>query len=268
MSIADKIRGLCDFNSIPVSKLETILGFSNGSLTKNNSDAMRSDRIRSIAEYFDVTPTYLMSEMKYCVCPVCAIAFNPLDAEDKESHKILHKNYLKLRERIGYLLNPSQAATKRTIAKSYLEDHDLPDEGKVFHYETLVQCDFAEHAYFNNFIVNTSYLDFMKEEIRERKYFDLISPSVIKNLTVKYNVDLSTDDLPITELFKTDETFMEYVTDMWDLPQELRIDVYKAIRHAKRDYADKEYFTNPYANKQHLVEYAKRMKVIPNEEKN
>lgn len=268
MPLIDKIRELCIRDGISVTKLEVALGYGNGSITKNPSHTLRSDRIQKIAEYFDVTPTYLLTDMKYCVCPICAVAFDPFDANDIEQHLVLHDNYIKLRDKMGYLLNPSQAATKRAIAKSYLEDQDLPDEGKVFHYETLVQCDFAEHAYFNNFIVNTSYLDFMKEEIRERKYFDLISPSVIKNLTVKYNVDLSTDGLPITELFKTDETFMEYVTDMWDLPQELRIDVYKAIRHAKRDYADKEYFTNPYANKQHLVEYAKRMKVIPNEENN
>ena len=249
MSLINKIRELCKFNNTTITELEKTLGYSNGSLVKSPAHTLRSDRIQEIANYFNVSPTYLLTEkMKYNICPVCAIAYNPLDEADIESHKALHENYLKLRNEIGYLLNPSQAATKRAVAKSHLEDNDIPDEGKVFHYETLVQCDFAEYAYMNNFTVEVSYSDFMKNEIREHKYFELISQPVIKNLTVKYNVELSNDDTPLIELFQNDKVFMANITDLWDLPQELRNDVYKAIRHAKRDYADREYFTNPYAN--------------------
>lgn len=249
MSTGRKIEDLCIRNGIKISKLESDLNFSRGSLTKNDPNAMRSDRIRMIAEYFDVTPTYLLtSEMKYCVCPVCAVAYDPLLATDLEQHDRLHNNYLKLREKIGYLLNPSQAATKRAIAKSYLEEPDLPDDGKLFHYETLVQCDFAEHAYFNDFIIDISYSDFIKDEIKSKKYFELLNQSVIKNILSKYNVDPDDGNTPMIDLFQTDKTFMANITDLWDLPQQLRNDVYKAIRHAKRDYADKEYYTNPYAN--------------------
>ena len=246
--IATKIKALCDFNKVPISKLETTLGFSNGSLTKNNPNAMRSDRIRMIADYFNVTPTYLMTDMVYCVCPVCAVAFDPLKQDDIEAHERLHENYTKLREKIGYLLNPTEAASKRVVAKNFLENTDLPDDGKVFHYETLIRCDFADYAFSNDFIIETSYYDFAKEELRLRKYFELLNSSVIKNLTSKYNVKPDEEEVPLIELFQKDEVFMSNITDLWDLPQDLRLDVYKAIRHAKRDYADKEYFTNPYAD--------------------
>lgn len=242
-----KIKGLCEKRKIPISKLESDLGFGNGSLTKNNPGAIKNSRIREIADYFGVTPTYLMTDMVFCVCPVCATAFDPLEDESISAHETLHENYIKLREKIGYLLNPTQAATKRIVAKSYLEDN-LPDEGKVFHYETMVQCDFADYAYLNDFIVEMSYSDFIKQEIRERKYFELISKAVAKNIMAKYNVDPDEEDAPLIDLFQKDKVFMQYITDLWDLPEELRIDVYKAIRHAKRDYADKEYFTNPYAS--------------------
>ena len=245
MPLIEKIRNLCRFNGTSVTKLEVELGYGNGSITKNTT--IRSDRVRKIAEYFKVTPTYLMTDMKFCVCPVCATAFNPLEDESIAAHETLHENYIKLREKIGYLLNPTQAATKRIVAKSYLEDN-LPDEGKVFHYETMVQCDFADYAYLNDFIVEMSYSDFIKQEIRERKYFELISKAVAKNIMAKYNVDPDEEDTPLIDLFQKDKVFMQYITDLWDLPEELRIDVYKSIRHAKRDYADKEYFTNPYAS--------------------
>lgn len=249
MPLIDKIRDLCARDGLSITKLEVALGYGNGSITKSSTHTLRSDRIQKIAEYFNVTPTYLLtSEMKYCVCPVCAVAYDPLLATDLEQHKRLHKNYLRLREKIGYLLNPSQAATKRAIAKNYLEDPELPDDGKLFHYETLVQCDFAEHAYFNDFIIDVSYADFIRDEIKHKKYFELLNSSVIKNITSKYNVDPDEESTPLIELFQNDKEFMSNITDLWDLPQPLRYDVYKAIRHAKRDYADKEYYTNPYAN--------------------
>ena len=250
MPLISKIRELCIFHDTSITKLEVALGFGNGSITKSANHTLRSDRVREIADYFGVTPTYLMSDMVYCVCPVCGIAFDPLDKDgySLETHKRLHENYIHLREKIGYLLNPTQAAAKREVAKSCLEIKDMQDDGKVFHYETMVQCDFSEYAYFNNFIVDISYSDFIKKEIRERKYFDLLPQSVIKNITVKYNVDPDSEDTPLIDLFQKDKEFMSNITDLWDLPKELRIDVYKAIRHAKRDYADKEYYTNPYAN--------------------
>lgn len=262
MDTMEKIKALCDRDDIPISKLESSLGFSNGSLMKNNPNTMRSDRIQKIAEYFFVTPTYLLTKnMKFCVCPTCAVAYDPLDFGDIDQHHRLHNNYVKLREKMGFLLNPSQAATKRAIAKSFLKESDLSDEGKMFHYETLVQCDFAEHAYFNDFVIETSYNDFIKTELREKKYFELLNPNVIKNLTLRYDVDTTEKPDTLIDLFQKDKEFMANITDLWDLPQELRIDVYKAIRHAKRDYADKEYYTNPYANHgQDFIVYPKEMK--------
>ena len=248
MSTAKKIRALCEYNNVPVSKLEQILGFSNGSLRKNNQNSMRADRIRDIATYFGVTPTYIMTDMTFCVCPVCSVAFNPLDESTIETHKQLHENYVNLRSKIGYLLNPTQAATKRIIAENSLGDADVPDDGKVFHYETMVQCDFAEYAYFNNFKVDISYSDFIKDEIQSKKYFELIPESVIKNLIVKYNVSPSEKSHSVIDMYQSDKEFMSNISDLWDLPQDLRHDVYKSIRHAKRDYADREYYTNPYAN--------------------
>ena len=246
MPLINKIRGLCRFNGTSVTKLEVALGFGNGSITKNTT--IRSDRVNKIAEYFGVTPTYLMTDMKYCVCPICAIAFNPLDNDDIDQHQRLHNNYVRLRDKIGYLLNPTQAASKRAVAKEHLEDPNLPDDGKIFHYETIIQCDFAEYAYFNDFIIEDTYSDFIASEIRAMKYFELLTDSVKKNIISKYNVSPDQEEVPLMTLYQQDKEFMRNISDLWDLPKQLRYDVYKAIRHAKRDYADKEYFTNPYAN--------------------
>lgn len=249
MSLMSKIRALCDHNGISVTKLEDILGYTHGAIIRNTADSMKSEKVRTIANYFDVTPTYLLTDMKYCVCPTCGAAYIPTEKADLETHNMIHSNYLALREKNGYLLNPSQAATKRVVAESFIEDSEIPDEGKVFHYETMVQCDYAEYAFSQNFVVEIAYADYVKQAIKAKKYFDLIPQSVINNLSVKYNVNPTEDsETPLIDLFQKDKEFMSNITDLWDLPKPLRYDVYKAIRHAKRDYADKEYYTNPYAN--------------------
>lgn len=250
MALIKKIGDLCEYNGLTITKLESVLGYGHGSIPKTSPGNLRSDRVREIADYFCVTPTYLMTDMKFCVCPVCGTAYDPLDKEgySKENHQKLHENYLKLRDKIGYLMNPTEASAKREVAKSCLELKDEPDDGKVFHYETMIQCDFAEYAYANDFLIETSYPDFIKQQLRMKKYFELLPNAVIKNVTSKYDIDPDSEDTPLIDLFQTDKEFMSNITDLWDLPQALRLDVYKAIRHAKRDYADKEYYTNPYAN--------------------
>lgn len=59
MNTTDIIRELCAKNGISVTELEKKLGFSNGSLTKNNY--LRSDRLKTVADYFNVTMEYLMT---------------------------------------------------------------------------------------------------------------------------------------------------------------------------------------------------------------
>lgn len=59
MNTSDIIRDLCSKKGISVTELEKELGFSNGSLTKNNY--IRSDRLQILSNYFNVSMEYLMT---------------------------------------------------------------------------------------------------------------------------------------------------------------------------------------------------------------
>lgn len=61
MNITDRIRELCKNNGISVTKLEEILHFGNGSLTKSTTKAIGSDRVLAIADYFNVSAEYLLT---------------------------------------------------------------------------------------------------------------------------------------------------------------------------------------------------------------
>ena len=59
MTTTEVIRLLCAKRNKSVTEVEKVLGYSNGSLTKNNY--LRSDRLQAIADYFGVTMEYLMT---------------------------------------------------------------------------------------------------------------------------------------------------------------------------------------------------------------
>lgn len=56
MSMLELIKNLCEIKGISIHKLETDLGFSNGSITKSN--ALAFERVVAIAKYFGVPLDY------------------------------------------------------------------------------------------------------------------------------------------------------------------------------------------------------------------
>lgn len=61
MDTVDRIRALCQKNGMSITKLEVALGYGNGSISKAGTNAMRSDRLMAIANFFGVTMEYLMT---------------------------------------------------------------------------------------------------------------------------------------------------------------------------------------------------------------
>ena len=60
MTTLEKIRKLCADNNVCMTKLETSLGFGNGSISKPKN--ILSDRLYAIAKYFGVSMEYLIDE--------------------------------------------------------------------------------------------------------------------------------------------------------------------------------------------------------------
>lgn len=62
MKAYEVIKSLCDSRGIPVTVLEAKLGFSRGSIGKmKNAQDAKSDRIKIIADYFGVSPEYILT---------------------------------------------------------------------------------------------------------------------------------------------------------------------------------------------------------------
>jgi len=60
MEIFDIIKKLCDEQNVKISALERDLNFSRGSIYKMAESAPSSDKLRKLADYFNVSADYLL----------------------------------------------------------------------------------------------------------------------------------------------------------------------------------------------------------------
>lgn len=61
MNTVDRIKELCKERHVAVSKMEKDLRFANGYIAQLRSGNIRADRLTAIAEYFNVSPGYLLT---------------------------------------------------------------------------------------------------------------------------------------------------------------------------------------------------------------
>lgn len=59
----EKIKSLCETRQITISKLEKTLGFGNATIVRWGKGCIPTvDKLKAVAEYFDVTVDYLLKE--------------------------------------------------------------------------------------------------------------------------------------------------------------------------------------------------------------
>ena len=61
MNLYEKIKMLCKEREISIAKLESELGFGNGSIRKWGNAAPATDRLEKVADYFHVSTDYLLN---------------------------------------------------------------------------------------------------------------------------------------------------------------------------------------------------------------
>ena len=64
MSAVDKVKALCRERKIAVSRLERDCGFANGYIGRLKKGSFPNDRLQKIADYFGVSISYLMDDVK------------------------------------------------------------------------------------------------------------------------------------------------------------------------------------------------------------
>lgn len=61
MNSVERVKSICKERKIPISKLESDLGFSNGYVGQLRKGVFPADRLAKIANYLKVTTDYLLT---------------------------------------------------------------------------------------------------------------------------------------------------------------------------------------------------------------
>lgn len=71
MNLRDRIKELANQKKVSVAELERILGFGNGSISKWNKQSPSTEKLKQVADYFQVSLDYLVgrSDDKYDLSP-------------------------------------------------------------------------------------------------------------------------------------------------------------------------------------------------------
>ena len=62
MSSVDRVKKLCKERRVAISRLEKDLGFGNGYIGQLKKGVLPDDRLRMIADYFDVPISFILGE--------------------------------------------------------------------------------------------------------------------------------------------------------------------------------------------------------------
>lgn len=65
MTLLDRVKNLCNDNSITLSKLEKTLGFGNGTLSRWDDSSPSGDKLSKVANFFNVSIDYLIGNINY-----------------------------------------------------------------------------------------------------------------------------------------------------------------------------------------------------------
>lgn len=71
MNLRDRIKELANQRKVSVAELERALGFGNGSISKWNKQSPSTEKLKQVADYFQVSLDYLVgrSDDKYDLSP-------------------------------------------------------------------------------------------------------------------------------------------------------------------------------------------------------
>lgn len=104
MTLKDRIKELADARNISLPTLESTLGFGNSTIVKWDKSIPNADKLKKVAEYFNVSMDYLMGgENSLHTCPDCGLTYCADEYSDIKRHDLLHEKWEKSILKFGKL---------------------------------------------------------------------------------------------------------------------------------------------------------------------
>lgn len=190
MLLKDRIKSLCKFNKIPVSKLENDLDFAGGYIAKLDKSSPNIEKINAIANYFNVSIDFLMGKTDMVTCSICGFGDDPLSEYSRKEHEEFHERFLSIKEKYPFFTKYSDSDKKRNESIAVLRNNDILLDEKIKAFEKYLEASFSLEVFRRNYDINwLDYEDFCRTEVAIMKPDHVISEALIEILCEKYGVN-------------------------------------------------------------------------------
>lgn len=182
MSIVDRIKTLASEKGLSIAELERNLGFGNNIISKWDKSVPRSDKLKSLADYFNVSTDYLLGRTTYkgiyedpLHCPLCGLGYIPSVPSDVKLHDQYHAKYSLAVNKFGDLIG--DAATRdeiKTASRQTIESDSKTLDEKYDAFIKLYFCQFSRSVMGSDWSLEhvdfPTYLSMILNQESVRKY--------------------------------------------------------------------------------------------------
>lgn len=179
-----RIRDLCASKNIPISKLETDCGLSNGYLNPKKLKKIPYDRAVTISKYLSVTAEYILTGSNTLTCIGCGMRYNPTDSESCSIHQSNHKEWEKVVSKYGFCWSYDQREQEKTAARAIINNNESTDEQYISAQITVFKALFSRsleqnqyslsHPVFDDYVAMLLNQPIQKQSIRASVYAELV----------------------------------------------------------------------------------------------
>ncbi|MBQ8279704.1 MAG: helix-turn-helix domain-containing protein [Roseburia sp.] len=189
MTLYERIETLRKMEKISQGKLETELGFSNGSISKWKNSTPTMERLNVLANHFGVSVDFLFGNTDTVTCPECGFVFMPLSEQSIAEHNAHHNRFTEIKGKYPFFIEFSLAEKQKTDSIFGFRNPQFSLEEKLAYYEKYLQAAFSLHIIDNHYdYENMDYEEFCRAEVKNMTIDSLISKEFIDALSDKYGV--------------------------------------------------------------------------------
>lgn len=189
MTLYERIETLRKLEHISQGKLEALLGFSNGSISKWKNSTPTMERLSVLANHFGVSVDFLFGNTDNVTCPECGFVFMPLSEQSVAEHKWYHDRIVEIKDKYPFFVEFAFAEKQKTDSIFGFRNPQSSLEEKVTFFEKYLQAAFSLHIIEKHYEYDDlDYEEFCRSEVKDMTEDWAISKEFIDALSDKYGV--------------------------------------------------------------------------------
>ena len=155
-----KIKELREINNIPQKALANILGISSNTLSQYENEKRNPsfEIVAKLSKFFNVSTDYIYGLCTYTICNECGLAYCPNYDLDIETHKEIHLNWVKAKQKYGFNYSLGECERIKGEKRNIVKNLYLPLEERYEAQIEVYKCLFFRCLEANNY--DDDFIDF------------------------------------------------------------------------------------------------------------